>query len=276
MQKIAIIQCHHDGDFNKIDQASAWLGFQKLEYDVKKISYEKLVSCNSIKDLNIGKIDCGFGHINFTRKLFELSGMQEPEFDNVPFDGLNKYQLEMLYKRKIDKIKAKDFVADKKRYFIKPVKLKQFEPFEIDALNGIMKARPISNTGYTFIPDLETLKEHGLNPDDEIIVSQFLSIDSEWRVYVLDGEILKISNYKGDPTDFPCCNTIDLMNYNLKSIQDTAYPTYSFDVAKTSNKKTVLIECHDFWSLGNYGLDPEDYALGLKTRWKDIERLCHF
>lgn len=46
---------------------------------------------------------------------------------------------------------------------------------------------------------------------------------------------------------------------------------YSIDVAvQKDSGETILIECNDGWSLGNYGLSPKQYVRLLTTRWREI------
>ena len=45
---------------------------------------------------------------------------------------------------------------------------------------------------------------------------------------------------------------------------------YSIDFGITDDNRTLLIECNDGWSLGNYGLEPSKYCRLLGKRWHEL------
>lgn len=81
-------------------------------------------------------------------------------------------------------------------------------------------------------------------------VSQPFNIKSEYRVYVIGGEIEAICNYNGDPTLLPDMNLIKkavlLINNNEKWLR-----SYTIDVMVGSTG-TAIIEIHNFASVGLY------------------------
>ncbi len=93
-----------------------------------------------------------------------------------------------------------------------------------------------------------------------------LDIVSEYRALVIDGQVKALNNYIGDWKAFPDPNTIiDMVtDYTLAPIG------YSLDVGVTNKGETVLIECNDGWSLGNYGACPVIYTNLLMKRWNQL------
>lgn len=88
-------------------------------------------------------------------------------------------------------------------------------------------------------------------------VSQLIDIESEWRVFVFHGEIKHLANYSGNCTIFPSVERIKEM---IKCYQSAGAPiAYTIDVGITSDEKTVVIECHRFFSCGLYGFN--DYSV---------------
>lgn len=78
------------------------------------------------------------------------------------------------------------------------------------------------------------------------------NIDSEWRVFIHNGQAVDIKNYSGSPFLFPDLRYINkcvtLMFDDLKE------GTIDFGVSNILNKKeTFIIECHKFFSIGLYG-----------------------
>lgn len=82
-------------------------------------------------------------------------------------------------------------------------------------------------------------------------------IASEWRCFVLDGELLGIRCYSGDEWVLPDYSYIQeiIKNYEKRSYTlDVMVSTYS----KHKLRQTDIIEIHDFFSCGLYGF--EDYS----------------
>lgn len=94
---------------------------------------------------------------------------------------------------------------------------------------------------------------------------------SEWRAYIHNGKLVKISNYKGEPLEFP--HQVTVRSY-LKMYQDLPYKAFTLDfgVAEAPNGsiQTYLIEGNDMWAIANYGLEPDDYYQMVKDRWLQI------
>ena len=89
-----------------------------------------------------------------------------------------------------------------------------------------------------------------LNPNHLYQVSEVVKILSEYRVYIISGEIVSIEFYNGNPTIFPDIELIKKAN-NLYSTQYDYPKSYSLDVMVTP-KGTAITEIHNFTSLGLY------------------------
>lgn len=89
-----------------------------------------------------------------------------------------------------------------------------------------------------------------LNPKHLYQVSEKVDILSEYRVYIISGEIEVVAHYDGDPLIFPDINLIKEANL-IYSTQKSYPKSYSLDVMVT-NKGTSIIEIHNFHSLGLY------------------------
>lgn len=88
--------------------------------------------------------------------------------------------------------------------------------------------------------------------DDNSIfsVSPEINILSEWRVYIINGDIENISNYDGNTLKFPDIKLVNKMVELFKSTGQ-APNSFSIDVAVT-DKGTAILEIHPFASLGLY------------------------
>lgn len=193
--------------------------------------------------------------IEETQEWFRrMKWYEHPELETIPIelDTIDCTQ------RKIKFTTLKE-VRDMKEgfpIFVKPINLKQFNA-------GI-----IHN-----IHQIEWIESH-LPDKTPIIISEVKNIISEYRCYVIEGKCVGIYNYLGDIYEFPNPNIIELMINRFKS----APVAYSLDVGIVEDPKedenyTILIECNDFWSLGNYGLSPKLYCRGLMLRWRQLLEL---
>lgn len=90
-------------------------------------------------------------------------------------------------------------------------------------------------------------------------VSEIINIESEWRGFVRNGELLDIKCYSGNFEVFPNIEEVKKM---ISSYKD-APPAYTIDVAVTDKKETVIIECHNFFSCGLYGFNDYRYLIDM-------------
>ena len=93
---------------------------------------------------------------------------------------------------------------------------------------------------------------------------------SEWRCYILNGEIVGARPYTGDfrvPVDW---SEVDKMVECYKP----APAAYSIDIGviQSDLQSTALIEVNDFIALGNYGIGPKLYAKCVKARWQELTK----
>lgn len=108
-----------------------------------------------------------------------------------------------------------------------------------------------SNERYKFFADIIT--NSTMLPSGEYLVSEVIELESEWRVFVHQGEMVGLKHYAGDFRKFPDVPMIDAMINEYKS----SPLAYTLDVGIHS-KGTCVIEVHPFVSCGLYGFqDPK-------------------
>lgn len=131
------------------------------------------------------------------------------------------------------------------------------------------------------------IKPRHYNLKEKVYVESYKDMWSEYRVYVIDGKIKNICNYmnKTDGVILPWCyekvlvikkvveqyNNPKLRNYSFDIYigKDDVIPSESYGLPPIFHN-TYLLEMHDFWALGNYGLQPEEFAQGLLSRWLEL------
>ena len=102
-------------------------------------------------------------------------------------------------------------------------------------------------------------------------VAELIDITSEWRVFVFNGEIQHIANYSGECMAFPDGETIRNM---VEAYGNKAPKAWTLDVAVTPEGKTVVLECHRFFSCGLYGFsDLRRIPKMLSQEWFEMKNL---
>lgn len=124
-------------------------------------------------------------------------------------------------------------------------------------------------TGYVVKnPRIDILPLKRLAPEFELLISEVVDFQSEFRVFIKDRQILDIKNYTGNFWLRPGKAEVEnaIVGYSHKQ------PIcYSLDFGITNEGKTLLIEINDAFGIAPYGLDPVKYALFLEARWKELE-----
>ena len=202
------------------------------------------------------------------------------------------------------------------KYFKTQYGIEQQNPIEIPACMctpeflkrdySIVNSKSLPRKGKYFIKDVSVLKNFTFDGEleyflfDEMFepkqydfdciiridsthlyqVSESVNILSEWRVYIIRGEIENIANYNGDVTLFPDIDLIKKAD-NLYKLQGDYPKSYSFDVMINA-RGTSIVEVHTFSSLGLYCTvwgdnllyayaDAKDYILKHNTPIKELE-----
>ncbi len=95
---------------------------------------------------------------------------------------------------------------------------------------------------------------------------------SEWRIFVLDGNIIDMQNYSGDIWTLPDKKSIECMIYAFEHARGANVPpAYTLDVGVHQDScglKTSVVEVHDFYACGTYNLnDHYHYPIMLWEWW---------
>jgi hypothetical protein len=99
-------------------------------------------------------------------------------------------------------------------------------------------------------------------PKGNYQISDIINIESEWRAFVYNGELVGLQNYSGEFDIFPDVNKIKAMidTYKLQPI------AFTIDVGISDNN-TVIIEVHDFYSCGLYGFSDHRFLPFMFSKW---------
>jgi hypothetical protein len=229
----------NNGTFPNVNFFLAWEAFNTMGYSV---------TCFEEKDIDNLEITTGtpvFAGVTVFRKVIDKLGIDYPPFDCYP-EILKPY-----YKREIRRstlgVEREKFNKTGERVFIKPVLPKQFIG---DVWDSILNLIPLAK-----IPD-----------DVEVWVCSPISIASEYRVYVHDGDVLGVKHYFGDWSKAP---SPDFVKQVVKAYHPCPI-AYGVDIGVTDNGMEFVIEANDGCNLGNYGLDSIYYGEMIVARWFEI------
>ena len=99
--------------------------------------------------------------------------------------------------------------------------------------------------------------------EDEYQISEIVDFNSEWRAFVFKNELVGLQNYLEDFTLFPDIKTIHDM---IESYKKNAPVAYTLDVGIMKDK-TVVVEVHDFFSVGLYGFSNYKILPFMFSQW---------
>ena len=103
---------------------------------------------------------------------------------------------------------------------------------------------------------------------------------SEWRVFVLNGNIVDMQNYAGDIWTLPDKKAVECMIYAFEHAKGANVPpSYTLDVGVHVDEvglKTSVIEVHDFYACGTYNLNDHcHYPIMLWEWWQWHRKNIH-
>lgn len=241
MNSTIYIQAKNNFPFN-IEAAGVLLEMRERGADIK------LFETDDIESVPLNRGSVIIGSIENTHRFFTGMGWNIPPSITIP----DKLSSTWWTRRNITKMTLGEaLIKTDYPFFIKSYELKKF------------------TTGVIESDDTKKWFREDLDRNIPVLVSDVVDFKSEWRVYVLNKQVVGVCNYLGDLQYYPEMNIIEDMIRQF----DTSPSFYSLDVAVMTEGRlefTALIECNDGYSLGNYGLPPKLYTRGLMARWMEI------
>ena len=215
--------------------AAAQRGFRALGIETVLFSSTDELAGRSREDVVVG------GTLIMEHVLSEYHALPE-NFSYPP-------ELAAYYDRKIWRTQLKYMHNASYPLFIKPVRDK--------AAHGMV---------FSSFQELISSEYASLSPDSEILCSTVVEFISEWRCFVLYGEIVGVRCYRGDHRIWPDDTVIS------DAVYDFVYgpAAYALDFGVTADGRTLLVEMNDAIALGCYGLQDDLYAKLLSARWAEL------
>ena len=230
----------HQGEFANINLQTAYLGFRERGYDTRFFEFAELDS------LALDQESIVVGGIPVV-----LSAMRRLSIEPLPLfpipDELCAFAKRRIWTSTIGEVRGSFLEGE--RLFIKPL------PLDRKLFNG----QPL-----TSFRDL--LLTSSLPMEYPILCSDLVNFRSEYRVFVIDREIIGMRFYHGDFRLFPDFKIIEAAVADYHS----APSAYGIDFGVTAAGETILVEVNDSYALGCYGLSPALYSALIERRWNEL------
>lgn len=187
------------------------------------------------------------GDHDFIRRSLKLLGIPYPERSTYPA------ALSAFLHRRVWPGTVRELLSDR-----------HFSPFFVKPKTGAKLF-----TGFVVSDPSQLYKLSGLSKSTELHCSAIVEWQSEFRIFVREGNIVGMQLYAGDAICLPDRSVIGQAVAALEgSPERTA--AYGIDFGVLTTGETALVEWNDGFALGAYGLPPETYTDLLLARWKEL------
>ena len=220
---------------------TAYLGWRNTGTDI--IFFE------GIEEVPASKWHIVVADIESTNAYFKRLGIPPKMSLNIP-KSIERYTGRYVYRDTMKNLRiAVEADCHQYPFFVKPDGLSK------EFIGGVVKDKERFHLHFSKIPD-----------ESPVLISEVVNFISEYRAYVVEGQMVGLYWYLGDFRKFPDVTVID----SAIADYEDAPAGYSIDFGITDDGRTLLIECNDGWSLGNYGLEPSKYCRLLGRRWHEL------
>lgn len=238
----AFIRTQHSGDFFNQNCYSVAQGCAKLEIPV--VRYKAIYSVND----NV-PTDLVVGTFSDVKEALERLGANLVPIDYpdelLPFTGRKIWQSTLF---------TITSHPECWHVFVKPViDVKRFRGTLLDKSEDLIKLG-------------------GGLEDIDVWCSEKVRFLSEWRIWILDGEIVGLSPYHGQWDLFPDPEVLK----NAVQAYKSSPRAYALDFGVTDDGKTLLVEMSDAYALSSFGLDSVLYTKILIARWNELTKDVKF
>ncbi|MBD2454799.1 ATP-grasp domain-containing protein [Nostoc sp. FACHB-87] len=124
-------------------------------------------------------------------------------------------------------------------------------------------------TGHVFASPSDLMYLQGTSHRTPVYCSEVVEWLSEYRVFVIRGEIVGIKHYWGNSSVAVDLSAITEA-VQLLNVSGEGTAAYGIDFGVLSDGVTALIEWNDGFALGSYGLDKSLYTDLIVTRWCEL------
>lgn len=228
------IQAKNDMPFD-YDTFSAMYGFMQRGFEIVFFNNQEELKESEIADVIVG----GVGAVNERLQDFNL------KIEDIDYpECIQKYLGRTIWKSTINTINSS---PDSWPVFVKSIRNKRIKGRVIESTKDLIGC----GSAYS---------------NEEIYCSDVLDIVSEYRVFVLYGEIVDVRRYYGR---WDLCPERTIIENCVEDFVNSPN-AYALDFGILRDGRTVLIEVNNTCSIGSYGLEPTLYARFISARWAEI------
>ncbi|MEM6667687.1 MAG: ATP-grasp domain-containing protein [Pseudomonadota bacterium] len=205
-----------------------------------------LFDAEDLADLPLKRNDIVVGGVGIVHKALERLKLRVRSIESIPsslagFAGRKTWRGPM--------IEARRAVERGEQLFVKPL------PTQTKLFTG----KPLR----AFADLLSTAHV----PDETVVdCAELTPFVSEYRTFVMHGEIMGVRHYAGDPLLFP---DPERVRAAITAFEE-APASYALDMGVVEDGRTLLVEVNDSYATGAYGLTPAIYAAVIEARWKEL------
>lgn len=197
------------------------------------------------------------GSAEFVRACMQHAGISDPKWTVYPRE-LGGHMLQ--HPRRMTAASA---LRARKPIFVKPDQGKPFRAFVLHADRSKM-------TDHANV-QLERLLE--LPPATRVWTAEALNLVSEWRYYVMNGEVIGFARFLPANSQLLPCPLLEEISTVIAAIPNDA--AYALDVGVLETGETTVTAVRDAWALelvavGDHRPDTLDYLKLLWTRWSSL------
>ncbi len=124
-------------------------------------------------------------------------------------------------------------------------------------------------TGFICDSEHSLSRAGGVSRHEPVYCSELVAWQSEYRVYVVEGQIRAIDHYDGD-AGFKLDESVAEEAVAALHAAGQAYAGFGIDFGVLSNGQTALVEMNDGFALGAYDITGGDYTDLLIARWEEL------
>lgn len=232
------------GEFLTHNHAIAWMGFEKLGLLPQAFALDELMAGRLPLQREIVVV----GGVGLVVEALRQLGVEAPSLDYP--DALQRFLGRRMWRSTLAELRRHR--DDDPPIFAKPVGHKRFVGLVVSKFRDLI--------GTAHLPD-----------DEPIHLSDAVEFVAEKRYFVLDGEIVWMGHYAGDPL---AQLDHEVVRAALRAWSDVPRAC-GLDFGLTPDGRTLLVEVNDAFALGAYGTPPMLYAQLLALRWKQLVGLAH-
>ncbi|MET1414492.1 ATP-grasp domain-containing protein [Roseibium sp. HPY-6] len=208
----------------------------------------RLFRPEEIEHIPISKNDIVFGGIHFAHCAMERLGIPIPALESIPTE-LRAFAGRRSWRSTMGEVRM--CVEKGEMIFIKPLP-ERHKLFGGQLLQSFRDLIPTA----------------GIEDTEQVECAEPVEFISEYRSFVVRGELIGLRHYKGDPLVFPNSQVIR----DVICAYRAAPAACAIDFGVTKGDKTIVVEVNDGYSTVAYGLSPRRYASVIEARWDELRQ----